>query len=80
LEALLGSVAIVRVPWTPLLEQVLEATGGLLFAILRRVMYCRDSVVFLELMIRIRVVVVVVATRQVIIVDDDDDDFFVVVL
>jgi hypothetical protein len=65
LVALLGGVVAVQMPRALLLQQVFEAVGVLLRALLRRVLDSRDGVVWLALAIGTRVVVVVVATALV---------------
>jgi hypothetical protein len=57
LVALLGSVVAVQMPRALLLQQVFEATGGLLLVLLRGALDSRDSVVWLTLAIGTRVVV-----------------------
>jgi hypothetical protein len=57
LVALLGGVVAVQMPRALLFQQVLEAAGGLLRVVFRRVLDSRDSVVWLALAIRTRVVV-----------------------
>jgi hypothetical protein len=59
LVALLGGVVAIQMPWALLLQQVLEAAGGLLRVLLRRALDSRDSIVWLALAIGTRVVVVV---------------------
>jgi hypothetical protein len=57
LVALLGGVVAVQMLRALLFQQVLEAAGGLLRVVFRRVLDSRDSVVWLALAIRTRVVV-----------------------
>jgi hypothetical protein len=45
LIALLGGVVALQVPQALLFQQVLEADGGLLRVVFRRVLYSRDCVV-----------------------------------
>jgi hypothetical protein len=61
LVALLGSVVAVQMPRALLLQQVFEAARGLLRVLLRRTLDSRDSVVWLALAVRTRVVVVATA-------------------
>jgi hypothetical protein len=49
LVALLGGVVAVQMPRALLLQQVLEAAGGLLRVVFRRALDSRDSVVWLAL-------------------------------
>jgi hypothetical protein len=59
LIALLGGVVALQMPRTLLLQQVFEATGGLLRVVFRMALDSRDCVVWLALAVRTRVVVVV---------------------
>jgi hypothetical protein len=61
LVALLGGVVAVQMPRALLLQQVFEAARGLLRVLLRRTLDSRDSVVWLALAVRTRVVVVATA-------------------
>jgi hypothetical protein len=67
LVALLGGVVAVQMPRALLFQQVLEAAGGLLRVVIRRVLDSRDSVVWLALAIGARVVVVVTALVPVVV-------------
>jgi hypothetical protein len=59
LVALLGGVVAVQMPQVLLLQQVFEAARSLLRVLLHRALDSRDSVVWLALAVRTRVVVVV---------------------
>jgi hypothetical protein len=61
LVALLGGVVAIQMPRALLLQQVFEAAGSLLRVLLRRALDNHDSVVWLALAIRTRVVVVATA-------------------
>jgi hypothetical protein len=52
LVALLGGVVAIQMPQTLLFEQVFEAAKGLFRVVLRRVLYSRDYVVWLALVVR----------------------------
>jgi hypothetical protein len=68
LVALLGGVVAVQIPWALLLQQVLEAAGGLLRVVFRKALDSRYSVVWLALAIRTRVVAVATALVPVVVV------------
>jgi hypothetical protein len=68
LVALLGGVVALQVPHAPLFQQVFEAAGGLLRVVFRRALDSRDSVVWLALAVRTRVVVVVTPLIPVVVV------------
>jgi hypothetical protein len=68
LVALLGGVVAVQMPRALLLQQVLEAVGGLIRVVFRRVLDSRDSVVCLALAIRTRVVAVATALVPIVVV------------
>jgi hypothetical protein len=59
LVALLGGVVAAQIPRALLLQQVFEATGGLLRVLFRGALDSRDSVVWLALAVGTRVVIVV---------------------
>jgi hypothetical protein len=67
LVALLGGVVVVQMPRALLLQQVFEATGGLLRVLLRRALDSRDSVVWLALAIGTRVVTAATALVPVVV-------------
>jgi hypothetical protein len=68
LVALLGSVVAIQMPRALLFQQVLEATGDLLRVVFHRALDSRDSVVWLALAIRTRVVVVATTLVPVVVV------------
>jgi hypothetical protein len=68
LVALLGSMLAIQMPRALLFQQVLEAAGGLLRVVFRRALDSRDSVLWLALAIRTRVVVVATALVPVVVV------------
>jgi hypothetical protein len=68
LVALLGSVVTIQMPRALLFQQVLEAAGGLLRVVFRRVVDSRDCVVWLALAIRTRVVIAATALIPVVVV------------
>jgi hypothetical protein len=61
LVALLGGVVAIQMPRALLFQQVLEAAGGPLRVVFRRALDSHDSVVWLALAIRTRVVVAATA-------------------
>jgi hypothetical protein len=67
LVALLGGVVDVQMPRALLFQQFLEAAGGLLRVVFHRVLDSRDSVAWLALAIRTRVVVAVTALVPVVV-------------
>jgi hypothetical protein len=68
LVALLGGVVAVQMPQALLFQQVLEAAGGLLRVVFHRALDSRDSVVWLALVIRTRVVVAATALVPIVVV------------
>jgi hypothetical protein len=58
----------IQMPWALLFQQVLEAAGGLLRVVFRWALDSRDSVVWLSLAIRTRVIVVATALVPVVVV------------
>jgi hypothetical protein len=68
LVALLGSVVAIQMPRALLFQQVLEAAEGLLRVVFRRALDSRDSIVWLALAIRTRVVVAATALVPVVVV------------